>query len=169
MNAHTSLRFSVRHCFRGLALGCLAVAAASTHAQTCRARVNLNENETTPVPTEDWTIRPLASADRATVLRLNAENRPALAALEAVDPDELLAYDGHHLVDVDPMGEVVGFLLSFPRKSRYGDSEINELRQRVSESFYSIYQVAIAATRRGRGIGRVFWSREGVCEVGCGR
>lgn len=34
MNAHTSLRFSVRHCFRGFALGCVAVAAISTHAQT---------------------------------------------------------------------------------------------------------------------------------------
>src|SRR5438067_1020673 len=34
MNAHTSLRFSVRDCFRGFALGCVAVAAISTHAQT---------------------------------------------------------------------------------------------------------------------------------------
>ena len=119
--------------------------------------VNLNENETSPIPAENWTIRPLASTDRAAVLRLNAENRPALAAVEAVELDQLLAYDGHHLVAVDPMGEVVGFLLSFPRESRYDDSEINELRRRVSESFYYICQVAIASTHRGRGIGRAFY------------
>jgi sugar lactone lactonase YvrE len=34
MNANTSVRFSGRHCFRGFALGCLAVPAISTHAQT---------------------------------------------------------------------------------------------------------------------------------------
>ena len=120
-------------------------------------RVNLNENETAPTSAVDWTIRPLASADRAAVLRLNAENRPALAALEAVDLDQLLTYDGHHLVAVDPTGEVIGFLLSFPRTSGYDDSEINELRQRVSEPFYYICQVAIASTHRGRRIGRAFY------------
>ena len=102
-------------------------------------------------------IRPLVAADRAAVLQLNAENRPALAALEAVDLDQLLAYEGHHLVAVDPRGEAVGFLLSFPRESHYNDSEINELRQRVSESFYYICQIAIASTYHGRGIGRAFY------------
>lgn len=120
-------------------------------------RVNLNESETDPVPAENWIIRPLAFADRTTVLRLNAENRPALAALEVVDLDQLLTYDGHHLVAADSLGEVVGFLLSFPSESRYDDSEINELRQRVSESFYYICQVAIASTHRGRRIGRAFY------------
>lgn len=117
----------------------------------------MNQNETTTLSSENWTIRPLASADRASVLRLNAENRPALAALDAIDLDRLLEYDGHHLVTVDSMGEVVGFLLSFPRDSRYDDSEINELRQRVSESFHYICQVAIASTHRGRRIGRALY------------
>ncbi len=120
-------------------------------------RVNLNENETASIPAGGCTIRPLVSADRAAVLRLNAENRPALAALEAVDLDQLLAHEGHHLVAVDQLGEVVGFLLSFPRESRYDDSEINELRQRVSEPFHYICQVAIATTHRGQRIGRNFY------------
>ena len=120
-------------------------------------RENLNENETAPIAPEVGKIRLLASTDRAAVLRLNAENRPALAALEAADLDQLLEYDGHHIVAVDLTGELVGFLLSFPRESLYDDSEINELRQRVREPFYYICQVAIASTHRGRRIGRTFY------------
>lgn len=110
-----------------------------------------------PVSAPGWSLRPLADADRAAVLRLNAENRPALAAVEAPDLDVLLAAGGHHLVAADAAGAVVGFLLSFPRESRYNDTEIDELRRRLAEPFQYICQVAVAPAHRGRGVGRALY------------
>ena len=119
---------------------------------------NSQSNQESPGPGQaGWAIRALAAGDRAAVLQLNRENRPALATVEADDLDALLAHEGCHLVAVDTAGEVVGFLVSFPRESRYDDSEINALRRRLAEPFYYICQVAIARSHRGRGIGRAFY------------
>ncbi len=121
-----------------------------------------------------WTIRPLAKEHHAAVLRLNAENRPALAAVEAHDLPALLTPDGIHLVAVDAAGKVLGYLLSFPRDSSYDDSEINTLRQLLPEPFLYICQVAIARPNQGRGLGRAFYAQvaalarqRGIRTLGC--
>jgi hypothetical protein len=110
-----------------------------------------------PVVGGEWVIRPLASRDHSAVLRLNAENRPALAAVEVSDLGELLLHTGDHFVAVDPAGEVLGYLLSFPRDSGYDDSEINALRRHLAGPFVYICQVAVAPTHRGRGLGRALY------------
>ena len=105
-----------------------------------------------------WTLRPLTPTDHGALLRLNAENQPAVAAVEARDLPWLLAGDGHYLVAVDSNERVVGYLLAFSRESNYGDTEIDELRRLIAEPFYYICQVALVREQRGRGIGRAFYA-----------
>lgn len=106
-----------------------------------------------------WNLRPLAGADRAALLRLNADNYPSVHTLDAATLDWLLAFDaGHHLVAVDGAGAVLGYLLSFASASSYDDSEIAELRRRVAEPFCYICQVVVAPAHRGRGIARAFYT-----------
>lgn len=108
--------------------------------------------------TPTWSLRPLTAADHEALLQLNAGNRPAVAAVEAGDLPWLLAGEGHRLVAVDSSGQVLGYLLAFPRASSYDDSEMNELRRLIAEPFYYICQVALAPEHRGRGIGRAFYA-----------
>ena len=110
-----------------------------------------------PAATDTWSIRPLAVADRVALLRLNADNYPAVHTLDQTTLAHLLGFGGHHLVAVDPAGAVLGYLLSFPSVSDYDDTEISELRRLVPESFQYICQVVIAREHRGRCIGRAFY------------
>jgi predicted GNAT superfamily acetyltransferase len=105
-----------------------------------------------------WTLRSLTPADHGALLRLNAENRPAVAAVEARDLPELLAGEGQHLIAVDARGGVLGYLIAFPRASTFDDTEIAELRRLIAEPFYYICQVVLAREQRGRGIGRAFYT-----------
>lgn len=91
------------------------------------------------------------------MLRLNAENQPAVAAVGAADLPWLLAGAGVHQVAVDAHGRVLGYLLVFSRASTYDDTEMAELRRLIAEPFYYICQVALAREHRGRGIGRAFY------------
>ena len=104
-----------------------------------------------------WAIRPFAEADRAALLRLNVDNRPAVAALDDAGLSELLAFGGHHLVAVDRIGAVMGYLLSFPRESDYTDTEICEFRRRLAGPFLYICQIVVAQEHRRRRIGRTFY------------
>lgn len=111
-----------------------------------------------PADAPGWTIRPLRAADHGALLRLNAECRPAVAALEAGDLPALLDVAGHHLAAVDRGGEVLGYLLAFPRASAFDDTEIAALRRLIAEPFLYICQVALAREHRGRGIGRALYA-----------
>lgn len=111
-----------------------------------------------PVPA-DWSIQPLADADLPALLRLNAANYPSVHTLDESTLDWLLAFGGgHHLVAVDRAGAVVGYLLSFASTTDYDDSEIAELRRRITEPFFYICQVVVAPERRGAGIARAFYA-----------
>src|SRR3954469_992540 len=106
-----------------------------------------------------WTIRPFAAVDRASVLRLNAEARPAAAAFEDSEVTELLKFKGHHFVAVNQGGSVVGYLLSFLRESDYDDTEICALRRQLSEPFVYICQIVIAPELRRQQIGRALYQK----------
>jgi uncharacterized protein len=103
------------------------------------------------------TIRPLADADRAALLRLNADNWPAVHPLDKDTLAWLLGFGGHHLVAVDRTGAVLGYLLSIASQSNYDDDEIRELRRLIKEPFLYICQVVIAWDHRGLGVGRAFY------------
>src|SRR5882724_6375960 len=109
-----------------------------------------------PIP-PDWSIRPLADGDRAALLRLNADNWPAVHTLDEATLGQLLGFGGHHLVAADRSGGVLGYLLSFSSESGYDDTEIGELRRRLVEPFLYICQVAVARAHRQRRIGRAFY------------
>jgi predicted GNAT superfamily acetyltransferase len=105
-----------------------------------------------------WRLRPLAAADHATLLRLNAEGQPAVHPLDWPTLEELLAFEGHHQVAVDDTGAVLGYLLTFASVSAYADTEISELRRRVPEPFLYICQVVVAPAHRRRGIAGAFYA-----------
>lgn len=123
----------------------------------------MNRENTAPrppsaAPAPTWTLRPLTAADHAALLRLNAENWPAVAPIGARDLPWLLAGASVQQVAVDAHGHVVGYLLAFARASTYDDTEIAELRRLIAEPFLYICQVALARAHRGRGIGRAFYA-----------
>jgi hypothetical protein len=103
------------------------------------------------------TIRPLTSTDHAGLLKLNAENYPAVTPLDEAELAHLLKFDGYHLVAEDAGGTVVGYLLSFPRGSEYDDTEFRWLRHRLSGSFFYICQVVVAPEYRRQQIGRALY------------
>jgi len=110
-----------------------------------------------PVPA-GWSIRPLGDADKAALLRLNAENYPAVHTLDEATLAHLLGFGGYHRAAVDPAGGVLGYLLSFASASAYDDTEIRELRRLVREPFLYICQVVVAPAHRGRKIGHAFYA-----------
>jgi predicted GNAT superfamily acetyltransferase len=105
-----------------------------------------------------WLLRPLAAADLAAVLALNACHQPAVQLLDAATLRGLLEFPGHHLVAADANGEVRGYLLAIASAADYHDTEISELRRRGSEPFLYICQVVVASAWRGAGIGRAFYT-----------
>lgn len=107
---------------------------------------------------EGWQIRALGESDLVAVFRLNADNYPAVQLLDEATMHWLLAFDGRHLVAVDPEGTVAGYLLAIPSASAYDDTEIHELRRRVTDPFHYICQVVIAPGRRGTGLGRALYA-----------
>lgn len=115
------------------------------------------ENFSPPTP-DTWALRPFNDADRAALLRLNADNQPAVYPLDEATLAYLLGFEGHHLVAVDRTGGVLGYLLSFSSESAYDDTEIHELRRRVTEPFLYICQVVIAREHRRRRIARAFYA-----------
>src|SRR4051812_38496243 len=105
-----------------------------------------------------WSIRPLVGADRPALLRLNAENYPAVHPLDEATLDWLLAFrGGHHWVAQGGRGAVLGYVLSFASASDYDDAEIRELRRRMADPFFYICQVVVAPAARERGIARAFY------------
>ena len=64
------------------------------------------------------TIRPIADADRADILKINAASRPAVAALDLSELDRLRALSDEHLVAVADDGAVVAYMLVFSRRQR---------------------------------------------------
>lgn len=108
---------------------------------------------------DDWRIQPLTDAHRAALLRLNANHYPAVHTLDEATLDELLTCRaGYHRVAVDRTSTVYGYLLSFSRESNYDDSEISELRRRLTEPFVYICQIVVASEYRKRGIARAFYA-----------
>jgi len=114
------------------------------------------DSPTPPVPT--WSLRPLTVADHPALLRLNSDNRPAVAAIESVDLPGLLAGPNPHLVAIDRRGDVLGYLLCHPHDSGFRDTEIDELRRRIAAPFFYLCQVVVSPGHRGLGIGRAFYA-----------
>jgi predicted GNAT superfamily acetyltransferase len=111
-----------------------------------------------PEVTAGWSLRPFVGEDRAALLRLNADNYPAVHPLDETTLDWLLAFGGgHHWVAQDRTGAVLGYLLSFASASNYDDPEIRELRRRMAEPFFYICQVVVAPAHRERGIASAFY------------
>jgi predicted GNAT superfamily acetyltransferase len=106
-----------------------------------------------PAPV-DIVIRPYREEDRARLLALNAANQPAVTRMNGDDFTQLLAGGGSHLVACDGAGEVLGYLLSFPRGAAYEGTEFRHLHGLLDEPFFYIDQVVIDAEHRRRHIGR---------------
>lgn len=99
------------------------------------------------------TIRPLSVSDWAPLLRLNAENRPAVAPLQEAELAHLMGFDGCHLVATDVQGEVVAYLLSFPNDSAYDDTEFRWFRRHLVGPFFYICQIVVEQKHRQQQIG----------------
>lgn len=102
-------------------------------------------------------IRSFAPTDKAPLLQLNTQNRPAVAPLDEAELSHLLGFDGYHLVALDEQGTVIAYLLSFPRESAYDDSEFRWFRERLAEPFFYICQIVVASEHRRRQIGHAFY------------
>jgi hypothetical protein len=100
------------------------------------------------------TIRPLAEADRAGILKINAGNGPAVAALDRAELDRLLALSDTHRVAAAGDGAVVAYMLVFAHRCAYDGEEFQYFLAHLGEPFLYVDQVAVDPGRKRSGIGR---------------
>jgi uncharacterized protein len=100
--------------------------------------------------------RAMSPTDAAQVLAINRAGQPGVAALEARELSRLLSLPHEHRVATRG-GELVGYLLAFQRAAPYDGEEFLAFRQRLSEPFVYIDQVAVAPGLRQSGIGRCLY------------
>jgi predicted GNAT superfamily acetyltransferase len=105
------------------------------------------------------TIRPIANADCADILRINVGSRPAVAPLERAELDRLLALGDDHRVAVADDGAVVAYMLVFTHDSAYDGEEFRYFGARLQRPFLYIDQVAVDPARKRLSIGGRLYER----------
>jgi predicted GNAT superfamily acetyltransferase len=96
-------------------------------------------------------IRRAVWGDLESVLRINAQARPGVAALDHAELERLLGI-GAMLTVAEDLGTVSGYLLSFRYGAAYDGEEFRYLQQHLSEKFLYIDQVAVDARSQRRGL-----------------
>jgi predicted GNAT superfamily acetyltransferase len=99
-------------------------------------------------------IRPISNTDYASVLRINAQSRPAVAAMDEPELARLLAFGGTHLVAVDRDRTVLGYLLAFAKGDPYDGEEFRYFTAQISQPFLYVDQIAMLRRVQRQGIGR---------------
>ena len=95
----------------------------------------------------------MALQDQAAVLAMNAAARPHVAPLDAAELSRLRATSDSHLV-IEDSNEVLGYALIFTDRDSYDGEEFQLFRTQTTAPFTYIDQVVVAASARGRGVGR---------------
>ena len=103
-------------------------------------------------------IRDISEADYDDLLRINAEGRPGVAALEKGVLVSLLSLPGCHLVAAAEDGTLLGYLIGFPCDADYDGEEFQHFRRILSIPFYYVDQIAVSERHRGRGVARELYS-----------
>jgi len=103
-------------------------------------------------------IRAMTETDSTEVLRINSSSRPGVAPLHYEELARLLALPNEHLVAAEDNDSALGYVLAFHREAPYDGEEFLVLRSAIAEPFIYIDQVAVAAGRKGRGLGRALYA-----------
>lgn len=103
------------------------------------------------------TIRYLTASDRTAVLRINAESRPGVAALDESEFARLMALPHHHLAAESINRSLVGYVLAFASEAPYDGEEFQLIRRREPRPFIYIDQVATRRGSRRTGIGSTLY------------
>jgi predicted GNAT superfamily acetyltransferase len=98
-------------------------------------------------------IRPILSADRAGILRINAGSRPAVAALDLSELDRLLAIGDTHSVALSEDGHIIAYMLAFTYRCVYDGEEFQFFLSRLHEPFLYVDQLAIDPGLKRSGVG----------------
>ncbi len=98
-------------------------------------------------------IRPLADADCAGILSINAGNRPAVAALDRAELERLRGLSDMHLVAVAGDGALIAYMLVFADRCAYDGEEFQYFRAHLSPPFLYVDQVAVDPRRTRSGVG----------------
>ena len=104
-------------------------------------------------------ICPISNADHAGVLRVNAESRPAVAAMDEVELSRLLALGGTHLVAIDSDRTVLGYVLAFAKSDPYDGEEFRHFAAQIPQPFLYVDQIAMLRRAQRQGIGRMLYRR----------
>jgi predicted GNAT superfamily acetyltransferase len=103
--------------------------------------------------TEPLTLRPLADADCAGVLRINAGNRPAVAALDRAEFERLRGLSNAHLAAVAGERVLVAYMLVFENRCAYDGEEFQYFRAHLGAPFLYVDQVAVDPRHTRSGVG----------------
>lgn len=116
--------------------------------------------------------RPIRSEDHAALLRLNAESVQALSPLDADALDALIAACTYCQV-IEEAGEVLAFVVAIAPGADYDSPNYRWFDARGGRFLY-VDRVVVAASARGRGLGRQLYAElfdfalaEGFEEVVC--
>jgi uncharacterized protein len=106
-------------------------------------------------------VRPATPADHTAILALNRAAVPAVNAVDGAFLERMAAVAAAFLVAADPAtDDVLGFLLALPPGVDYGSPNYRWFAERYDDFTY-IDRVAVAAERRGQGIGRALYEALG--------
>jgi len=105
----------------------------------------------------DLAVRPFDADDGTRVLGINAQHAPHVAALDGTELARLLGLGAQVLVALEAQ-EVVGYLIAFASAAPYDGEEFLHLRGNLRGGFLYVDQLAVAASYRGRGIGRLLYA-----------
>lgn len=105
-------------------------------------------------------IRPITSADRIDILKINAASRPAVAALDPAELDRLLTLGDAHRVAVAG-GAVIAYMLVIAHQCAYDGKEFQYFSGRLPEPFLYVDQIAVDPVRSRAGVGRELYAALG--------
>ena len=114
-------------------------------------------------------MRSYQSKDAAAVLAINAECVPEVGEMDAATLAFFEIHASFMVVEEDPGGEIVGFLIGLDENTvGYGSNNFAWFRERYPKFAY-VDRIALTATARGCGLGGRFYDAFEAWAIGHGK
>jgi predicted GNAT superfamily acetyltransferase len=102
-------------------------------------------------------VRDSNGAAEASLLRINSHAQPHVALLNASEVRRLVGLGARVVVAIDDDQREIGYAILIASECRYDGEEFSHFRERATERFLYVDQVAVEAASRSRGIATLLY------------